>query len=47
MVEMLKESLDVMPAELNKQGELTAGLVILLKKSITSQKKATSEILQL
>ena len=45
MVELLKESLDDMPAELNKQGELTAGLVMLLKKSIASDKNATSEIL--
>ena len=36
-----------MPAELNKQGELTAGLVMLLKKSIASKKKATGEILRL
>ena len=47
MMELLKESLDDMPAELNQQGELTAGLVMLLKKSIASEKKATSEILQL
>ena len=45
LVELLKESLDDMPAELNEQGELTAGLVMLLKKSITSDKKATGEIL--
>ena len=36
-----------MHAELNEQGDLTAGLVMLLKKSIASKKKATSEILQL
>ena len=36
-----------MPAELNEQGELTAGLVMLLKKSIASEKKAIGEILQL
>ena len=47
LVELLKESLDDMLAELNEQGELTAGLVMLLKKSIASEKKATSEILQL
>ena len=47
LVELLKESLDDMPAELNEQGELTAGLVMLLKKSNSSDKKATSEILQL
>ena len=46
-MELLKESLDNMPAELNKQGELTAGLVMLLKKSIASEKKVTGEILQL
>ena len=34
-----------MPAELNQQGELTAGLVMLLKKSIASEKKVTGEIL--
>ena len=33
-----------MPTELNQQGELTAGLVMLLKKSIASEKKATGEI---
>ena len=32
-MELLKESLDDMPAELNEQGKLTAGLVMLLKKS--------------
>ena len=47
LVELLKESLDDMPAELNKQGELTADLVMLLKKSIASEKKATDEILRL
>ena len=47
MAELLKESLDDMPAELNQQGELTAGLVMLLKKSIASEKKATGEILRL
>ena len=47
MVELLKESLDDMPAELNEQGELTAGLVMLLKKSIASEKKATGKILRL
>ena len=47
MVELLKETLDDLPAELNEQGELTAGLVMLLKKSIASEKKATGEILQL
>ena len=47
LVELLKESLDDMPAELNEQGELTAGLVMLLKKSIASEKKATGEILRL
>ena len=36
-----------MPTELNEQGELTAGLVMLLKKSIASDKKASGEILQL
>src|SRR3954462_12683597 len=36
-----------MPTELNEQGELTAGLVMLLKKRIASEKKATGEILQL
>ena len=41
---MLTESLDDMPAELNQQGELTAGLVMQLKKSISSEKKATGEI---
>ena len=46
-MELLKESLDDMPAELNKQGELTAGLVMLLKKSIALEKKATGEILRL
>ena len=46
MVELLKESLDDMPAELNKQGELTAGLVMLLNKSIAStKKKVAGEIL--
>ena len=45
MVELLKESLDDMPAELNKQGELTAGLLMLLKNSIASEKKETGEIL--
>ena len=29
LMELLKESLDDMPAELNQQGELTAGLVML------------------
>ena len=43
-MELLKESLDDMPAELNQQGELTAGLVMLLKKSIALEKKATGEI---
>ena len=43
MVELLKESLDNMPTELNEQGELTAGLVMLLKKSIASEKKATAK----
>ena len=47
MVELLKESLDDMPTELNKQGEFTAGLVMLLKKSIAWEKKVTDEILQL
>ena len=47
MMELLKESLDDMPAELNQQGELTAGLVMLLNKSIASEKKATGEILRL
>ena len=47
MVEQLKESLDDMPAELNEQGELTAVLVMLWKKSIASEKKATGEILRL
>ena len=47
MVELLKESLDDMLAEHNEQGELTTGLVMLLKKSIASEKKATDEILQL
>ena len=47
MVELLKESLEDMPADLNEQGKLTAGLVMLLKKSIASEKKATCEILQL
>ena len=28
LMELLKESLDDMPAELNQQGELTAGLVM-------------------
>ena len=46
-MELLKESLDDMPAELNQQGELTAGLVMLLKKSIASEKKVTGEILRL
>ena len=46
-MELLKESLDDMPAKLNKQGELTADLVMLLKKSIASEKKVTSEILRL
>ena len=46
-MELLKESLDDMPAKLNEQGELTAGLVMLLKKSIASNKKATGKILQL
>ena len=47
MVELLKESLDDMPAELNEKGELTTGLVMLLKKSIALDKKANGEILQL
>ena len=47
MVDLLKESLNNMPAELNEQGDLTAGLVILLKKSIASEKKAIGKILQL
>ena len=47
MVELLKESLDDMPAELSEQGELTAGLVMLPKKSIATEKKVTGEILQL
>ena len=47
MVELLKERLEDMPAMLNEQGELTAGLVMLLKKSIALEKKATGEILQL
>ena len=47
LMELLKESLDDMPAKLNQQGELTAGLVMLLKKSIASEKKATGEILRL
>ena len=38
MMELLKESLDDMPVELNQQGEVTAGLVILLKKSIALEK---------
>ena len=46
-MELLKESLDDMRTELNEQGELTAGLVMLLLKSIASEKKATGEILQL
>ena len=46
-MELLKESLDDMPAGLNQQGELAAGLVMLLKKSIASEKKATGEILRL
>ena len=46
-MELLKESLDDMPAELNKQGELTTGLVMPLKNNIASEKKATDEILQL
>ena len=36
-----------MPAKLDEQGELTAGFVMLLKKSIASNKKATGKILQL
>ena len=44
-MELLKESVDDMPAEINQQGELTIGLVMLLKKSIASEKKATGEIL--
>ncbi len=44
-MELLKESLDDMPAELNQQEELTAGLVMLLKKSSASKKKAIGEIL--
>ena len=44
---LLKEILDDMPTELNQQGELTAGLVMLLKKSIASKKKATGEIMRL
>ena len=47
LVELLKESLDGMPAELSEQGEFTAGLVMLLKKSIASENKATGEILRL
>ena len=47
MTELLKESLDDMPAELNQQGELTAGWVMPLKKSIASEKKATGKILRL
>ena len=47
LMELRKESLDDMPAELNQQGELIASLVMLLKKSIASEKKATGEILQL
>ena len=46
-MELLKESIDDMPAELNQQGELTAGLVMLLKKSIALDKMATGKILQL
>ena len=45
LMELLNESLDDMPTELNQQGELTAGLVMLLKKSIASEKKATGKIL--
>ena len=45
LMELLQESLDDMPAKLNQQGELTAGLVMLLKKSIASEKKVTGEIL--
>ena len=44
-MELLKESLDDMPAELNQQGELTTGLMMLLKKSIASEKKVSGEIL--
>ena len=47
LVELPKESLDDMPAELNGQVELTASLVMLLKKSIASEKKAIGKILQL
>ena len=47
LVGLLKESLDDMPAELNKQGELTAGLVMLLKKGIALEKNATGKILQI
>ena len=47
MVELLKESLDDMPTELYKQGGLTVALVMPLKKSIASEKKATGKILQL
>ena len=47
MMKLPKENLDDMPAELNKQGELTAGLVMLLKKSIALEKKATGKILRL
>ena len=47
LVELLKESLDDMPAELNEQGELTADLVMPLKEIIASGKKETGEILQL
>ena len=47
MVELLKEIFDGMPTELNEQRELTAGLVLLLKKSIASEKKAAGEILRL
>ena len=47
LVELLKESLNDMPAELNQQGELTAVLMMLPKKSIASEKKATDKILQL
>ena len=35
LVELLKESLDDMPAELNKQGELSTGLAMLFFSSIT------------
>ena len=45
LMELLKESLDDMPVELNQQGELTAGLMMLLMKSIALEKKATGEIL--